>query len=144
MVYLIEEKSLTNIADAIRTKTKSGDKMTPSQMVSAINSIETGGNGTPQILTVTLTFRSFAGYVVYNDGSSWKNKYSGATTFSLNVLQGSLILVCADNGANYYISSMRTTSGSATFEAIIQDESDNICTYIIPNDNCAITIQGGW
>lgn len=144
MAYLIEEKSLTNIADAIRAKTGSGDKMTPSQMVSAINSIETDGNIAPTMLTITCTFRSFTGYVVYNDGTSWKNKYSGAATFSLNVPEGSLVLICADSGASYYISSIRATSGSVTFEAIVQDESDNICTYVIPNNDCAIIVQGGW
>lgn len=41
--YLIQEKSLTDIADAIREKAGSADVMTPAEMVEAILGIQAGG-----------------------------------------------------------------------------------------------------
>lgn len=43
--YLIQDATLTGIADAIREKTGSAESMTPAQMASAIAAIETGGGG---------------------------------------------------------------------------------------------------
>lgn len=48
--YIIQEETLTNIADAIRAKTGSTATMTPSGMVALINGIETGG-GAPSTIT---------------------------------------------------------------------------------------------
>lgn len=43
--YLIKDTTLKSIADAIRSKTGSQSSMKPSQMVDAIQSIQTGGGG---------------------------------------------------------------------------------------------------
>ena len=45
--YIIQDTTLTNIADAIRNKTGATSTLTPAQMVAAINSLSSGG-----ILTV--------------------------------------------------------------------------------------------
>lgn len=52
----IEETSLTAIGDAIREKTGGSDKMSPAQMVTAIEGIETGGSsGGTEIEPIVLT-----------------------------------------------------------------------------------------
>lgn len=43
--YLIQDSTLTDIADAIREKTGDSALMTPAEMVEAIAGIETGGGG---------------------------------------------------------------------------------------------------
>ena len=43
--YSIEDTTLTNIAEAIRTKGNTTDNLTPLQMPEAINAIQTGGGG---------------------------------------------------------------------------------------------------
>lgn len=48
--YLIQDSTLTDIADAIRAKTGSAAGMTPVQMVTAIGSIPTGGGGGLELL----------------------------------------------------------------------------------------------
>ena len=51
MPYLIQENTMIGLADAIRNKNGSTAKMTPNQMISAIQalSIENGGNSTPEV-----------------------------------------------------------------------------------------------
>lgn len=41
--YIIQDTTLTNIADAIRNKTGATSTLTPAQMVAAINSLSSGG-----------------------------------------------------------------------------------------------------
>lgn len=56
--YVIDESTLTAIADSIREKTGSGDSFTPAQMASEILNISTAENGTPtptQEKTVDIT-----------------------------------------------------------------------------------------
>lgn len=45
MNVIIDDRNLTNIADAIRNKTGSSDTYKPSEMATAINSITTGSGG---------------------------------------------------------------------------------------------------
>lgn len=51
MPLLVQENTMTELADAIRSKNGSTAKMTPSQMISAIQalSIGDGGNSTPEV-----------------------------------------------------------------------------------------------
>lgn len=51
MPLLVQENTMTELADAIRSKNGSTAKMTPSQMVSAIQAlpIGDGGNSTPEV-----------------------------------------------------------------------------------------------
>lgn len=51
MPYLVQENTMTELADAIRSKNGSTAKMTPSQMVAAIQalSIGSGGSSTPEV-----------------------------------------------------------------------------------------------
>lgn len=62
MPYLIQENTMTELADAIRSKNGSTAKMTPSQMVAAIQalSIGSGGSSTPE---VTNNFASIQAHV---------------------------------------------------------------------------------
>ena len=55
--YLVEGEDLVAIADAVRTKTGSTDKMTLSGIISGIEGIEIGGNGSSggKIVTGTIT-----------------------------------------------------------------------------------------
>lgn len=54
--YLIEETTLIAIGDAIRSKTGDTVKMTPTEMVTAISTIEGGGSGEYPADIVTATF----------------------------------------------------------------------------------------
>ena len=51
MPYLIQENTMTELADAIRSKNGSTAKMTPNQMVTAIEalSVGNGGSSTPEV-----------------------------------------------------------------------------------------------
>ena len=62
MPYLIQENTMTELADAIRSKSGSTARMTPSQMISAIQalSIGNGGNSTPE---TTNNFASIQAHV---------------------------------------------------------------------------------
>lgn len=53
MPLLVQENTMTELADAIRSKNGSTAKMTPSQMISAIQALPTGdgGNSTPEVTT---------------------------------------------------------------------------------------------
>lgn len=48
--YLIQDSTLTDIADAIRAKTGNSATMTPSEMPTEIGSIQTGGGGGFELL----------------------------------------------------------------------------------------------
>lgn len=101
------------------------------------------GSSTTTMCSVTMTLKTFAGYVVYNNGESWTSKYSGATSYTISVPEGSLILICI-NKSDYSLNSIRVTSGTATVESAIMSDSNSACTYVIPASDCAITVQGTW
>ena len=69
--YIIQEETLTNIANAIREKTGSTAAMTPSGMAALINGIETGG-GAPSTITAGDTPVLMDGRVVTATSSSWE------------------------------------------------------------------------
>ena len=63
--FVIEDTTLTNIADAIRTKTETTDQLTPAQMPAAISGITTGGVGT--LVYLNTDGSHMDGYVKYSD-----------------------------------------------------------------------------
>lgn len=69
-VYRILKSSLDDIADAIRAKTGGSASLTPAQMVTEIESIETGG-GDLQIKTGQFTVASDYNYALTNANSAY-------------------------------------------------------------------------
>lgn len=66
---IIQDSTLTSIADAIRAKTGDSGTMTPSQMVTAIGNITSGGSGDemPNLITIEPSYWSY-----YTSGQSWQ------------------------------------------------------------------------
>lgn len=58
MAVVISENSLTALADAVREKTGKSSKMTPMEMVEAIQGIEVGGGGDVVSITTSSTSTS--------------------------------------------------------------------------------------
>lgn len=69
-LYKIKSETLTNIGDAIRAKNGTTALLTPPEMATAISSLSVGA-ASPEMCSVALTFKTFTGYCVYNDSSSW-------------------------------------------------------------------------
>ena len=72
--YLIQEETLTGIADAIRSKTGETGAISVSDMVSKIEGLQAGGSGGASIETCTVTLLSDAiahevYYTTYENGS---------------------------------------------------------------------------
>lgn len=142
MPYLVQENTMTELADAIRSKNGSTAKMTPAAMITAINELEIGGGTTePETCTVTITAKTFTGHVVYQTTAGWQVKY-GSTFGTYTVLKGSAIFVVVDK--NLYSLSGVTVSGDATNESAILSDSNQTCTYAIINGDATLTIRGTW
>ena len=79
--YLIQDSTLTGIADVIREKTGSVESMTPAQMATEIASIETDGGG-----GVTITDG-----VVVNELKTVSNQYIGLVPKSITLYTNGLV-----------------------------------------------------
>lgn len=77
--YLIHSETLDDIADAINAKTGGSSAMTPSEMVTAIGSIPTGG-GDPQV-------RNWKVLV----GTVTQTSKSNTVSFSTGIISGKLV-----------------------------------------------------
>lgn len=67
--YLVTDTELTSIANAIRTKGGTSASLSfPTEFISAINSIPTGGGGASNLVTGTFTTGSSAGYTNISTG----------------------------------------------------------------------------
>lgn len=57
--YLIEDTTLTNLGNAVRSKTNTSSLMSIAQMITAINNISTGGSGDSSAPSETANFISY-------------------------------------------------------------------------------------
>ena len=142
MYYYIKGESLKNLGDSIRNKANTNKTLTIEEMIKAINEIEVGASA-PETVSVSLTFKTFVGYFMYYNGTSWTTTYTGAATKNITVVKGFPIFVCI-NKSSYSLSSVRITSGTVSTESAFMDDSDSACTYFTPTSDCAITVQGTW
>lgn len=79
MQYLIDESTITNIADAIRSKTGESSAMTPSQMVSAIEGMSGGGSAVPPYAFNNSTISEYIGSEKYILDYAFASCYSLST-----------------------------------------------------------------
>ena len=126
--YIVEDASLTAVADAIRTKGDTSDAMAfPAGFVAAIEAIETGGtlkyatgsiaSGTTKTVTVTgLAFTPVFAFFYSDSGpalsagtadASYSTYYSNKFTNTLTITEGGFTFTASNN----------IKSGAATWHA---------------------------
>lgn len=106
--YLIQDSTLTGIADAIRAKTGSSAAMTPAQMVTAIGNIPSGGGITPTgTKQISIT-------------------QNGTTTEDVTQYANAEIMVNVPSGASLPSVISKIDGGSFTFAADAAIQSNKI------------------
>lgn len=138
MTYIIQKDTLTNLADVVREKTNKTTQMTPIEITQALAELPS-----LESVSVSLTFKTFVGYYMYYDGTSWNTTYTGAATKSFTTAKGFPIFICI-NKSSYSLSSIRTSSGTVSTEAAFLDDSNSACTYFTPMTDCTVIVQGTW
>lgn len=138
MPYIIQDSTLTSLADVVREKTNKTNQMTPAEMIAALSDISS-----LESISVSLTFKTFVGYFMYYDGTSWITTYTGTATKTFTAIKGFPIFVCI-NKSSYSLSSIRISSGTVSTESAFMDDSNSACTYFTPKSDCAVIIQGTW
>lgn len=141
--YKIQDKTLTAIGDAVRSKTGLTNAMTPQELVTAINNIESSAS--PLTCSVSFKYKNFNGYTIYQTSSGWTSYYGSTAKTVNNILVGSVVFIVADKSNSYTLNSISTSNSSngKTEHNVIQDSS-SIATYIIINGDVTITINGNW
>lgn len=92
MKVVIDDKNLNNIADSIRLKNGKTDKMTPAEMVNAINEIEIGGGVDPLVSLFLIGDTEPKDYIIdekyLKSGATLRdNVFNGAIIKSLTITQ---------------------------------------------------------
>lgn len=131
---IADKEDIVAIADAIRSKTGSTDEMTLDGIVNGINSIETGGGGSVETCTVTIS-SIYTVPMVYTDENG-VTVYLNTKTPSIVVPRFSMIAVFIG-----YTDSIQANGG----EFIYNNLTDSGRVYFIGNfsTNATITITAG-
>lgn len=142
--YKIQDTTLTAIGDAVRAKTGQTNLMTPSELATAINNIESSTSAV-QVCAVSFKYKTFNGYIIYQTPSGWDTAYGSSAKTINNIIVGSAVFVVADKTNSYQINSIsvsNSTNGKVEHN-VIQDSSQ-VATYIVINGDVTITITGSW
>lgn len=138
--YIIQGETLTDIADAIRSKTGDSSIIQPSQMASAISSISTGitvQRKTGQFTTGSSgTAKVNCGFkpdliIIVGDGENYEGKYYEYNlVFAVNERQHSNYSLCASaSSAQYCMLDAQLTETSSNGFSIYIGNFDNNWNY---------------
>ena len=99
MPYLVQENTMTELADAIRNKNGSTAKMTPNQMVSAIQalSIGDGGSSTPE---TTNNFASIQTHIDAHTAGAFVTLISNNEFIRNNYNNSNLFIIITPNNVD--------------------------------------------
>lgn len=116
--YLIQEETLTDIADAIRTKTGSTDTLTPEEMASTLNNIpnRSSSNLTANGATVTVPAGHYASQATKNVATVTRASTTISTTPD-DTNDTLTITASNDQGTGYVTGSNQTASKTITLTA---------------------------
>ena len=118
---LIQESTLSAIGDAIRSKTGSTNLMSPAEMVTAIDGIETGGGETINLMSLkrSSTMKSY--------GNTSSAVYGGSAfsfTINPNFVCGFLIMAVRMQSTNSTLITNNTTMYRTVYLITINDIQD--------------------